>query len=448
MNSDFNYKILLILIIFFIAAPLLSISSMYVFQVLLILIAIYFFLKYKEPIFNAFSKPFIFSFCLMLSGFVISLIFSYSIKSSISRLPIYLGFFLLLLSFYFIFKDKKIKLNLSITYYLIFFIVICITSLVVFFYILYINSWSFSTVFSSRQTGHTQNSIAFAHIIAQCIFIMIFAIFKYFESFEIEKSGIVTTYIFILFFISFFTLVFLLFTSGSRIPIFAFKYLTLLLGLLLVVFIVKDKIYKQRKKFIYFFLIFLCLIGAFIFINNLSSTSNAIYSNRLKQTTSLPFIMLDYIFHPQKILEGEYTEINFRTGAIYVSFQIIKQRFLTGTGPYAWRNYIWANKEFKKYIKLNMTNGHNDIFQVFSEFGFIYFIGYIFLLIYVFLKLLKLFLIKQNPSSFVLIILFIYYIFAGLTEFVSGHPYFGLYYWAFLGFSLAYSEKLTIQTSK
>jgi O-antigen ligase len=71
----------------------------------------------------------------------------------------------------------------------------------------------------------------------------------------------------------------------------------------------------------------------------------------------------------------------FRASAIIASLNIIKQRTITGTGPFAWLSYIRQKPDLLKIFNpdnLIHTHCHNEFLQVFSEFGLIYFLSYLF----------------------------------------------------------------------
>ncbi|MBP8990875.1 MAG: O-antigen ligase family protein [Spirochaetes bacterium] len=418
-------------------------------SVVTFIISVYLFSKDQEKSIKNF-KIINLLILFLLFGFILSFIFSIDIKSSIKRLPIYLMNFSILFSWYYLFSIRS-SINYSNKYrdFLINIILIYICIIINFIYILYSNNFSKALILSNRQYGFFRNAIAFGHMTDIVSLYLWFLWFLFIENKfynNIKKSF----YIFLWFlFIIFSTLQFFcLVISGSRTALLSFTFITaififyFLIKYFKTIFILKKK--KANKKsfekyfnFITVILIVIIIISIFLFIPRINNKDKPLIFQRLSQKS---ISLIINIFKNPEISGTQSGSDFFRASAIIASFNIIKQRTITGTGPFAWLSYIRQKPDLLKLFNpdnLVHTHCHNEFLQVFTEFGLIYFLSYFALMIISFRNLIKNYILEKSFPNFLLICTFFYFILIGITDYISGHPVIGPFFWGFLGFSFS-----------
>ena len=448
-NERFNRFIFYWTTIFIICGYL-SISLMTIFSVTTFILSICLFVNDKKKSIKQF-KIINILILFLISGFILSFIFSVDIQSSIKRLPNYLLNFSIFFSFYYLFSRRS-SINYSNKFqdYLTNIILIYICIIINFIYILFCNKFSKDLILSNRQYGFLRNAIAFGHMTDIVSLYLWFLWFLFIENKfynNIKKSF----YIFLWFlFIIFSTLQFFcLVISGSRTAIVSF-------GFVLIAFIfyfsakyIKKVVLKKKKKngilegknlfflLIVFFIVFMLIICFSISFKELKIANKPVAFQRFSQKSIRSII---YIFKNPEISGSQSGSDFFRASAIIASFNIIKQRTITGTGPFAWLSYIRQKPDLLKLFNpdnLVYTHCHNEFLQVFTEFGLIYFLSYFALMIISFRNLIKNYILEKSFPNFLLICTFFYFILIGITDYISGHPVIGPFFWGFLGFSFS-----------
>lgn len=450
LNNEKLDRFIFYLITICITCGYLSISLISILSVVTFIISVYLFSKDQKKSIKNF-KIINLLILFLLFGFILSFIFSVDIKSSIKRLPIYLMNFSILFSWYYLFSIRS-SINYSNKYrdFLINIILIYICIIINFIYILYSNNFSKVLILSNRQYGFLGNAIAFSHITNVISLYLCFLWFSFIENkFYTKLKKSFYLFFWLLFSIFLVLQFFCLILSGSRTAIVSF-------GFVLIAFIfyfsakyIKKVVLKKKKKngilegknlfflLIVFFIVFMLIICFSIFFKELKIANKPVAFQRFSQKSIRSII---YIFKNPEISGSQSGSDFFRASAIIASFNIIKQRTITGTGPFAWLSYIRQKPDLLKLFNpdnLVYTHCHNEFLQVFTEFGLIYFLSYFALMIISFRNLIKNYILEKSFPNFLLICIFFYFILIGITDYISGHPVIGPFFWGFLGFSFS-----------
>lgn len=434
----------------FFVSSIISISIFTFFQVLLILFSIFEFLfntdkaNNKKNIINFDIK--IVGYSLIILGFIISLIYTTTIKSSISRLPIYLIVILLVPSLYFLFSKFKENIKNIDKSYLI--LNICITLFVIFlnFFIILKANGNFKLLLKTRQVGFLRNAIGFSYCM---IFPIFYLIYNQYLFNKIKKTKLNFLFLPLIIF-AIIIQVFLLITSGSRTALFSMLF-SIFLSFMIYLFVLKKKTILVLTSILFSLIIIIVILYLFLpliknnkiemFYKNINKylIKNKLYTfYRFNKSTKSISNLYYYFKNPSEISNYNTSE-SFRVAAIISSIKIIQKRFLVGTGPFSWYYYIKQNKDLLEIFNIKSfkhTHCHNDLLQIFSEFGLIFFSGFILILISSFKNIYSL--IKERKfESVILFSVLMIFLIGGLTDYLFGHPLIGPYYGFFIGIFLS-----------
>ncbi|MCX8058989.1 MAG: O-antigen ligase family protein [Spirochaetes bacterium] len=420
-------------------------------------------------LFKSIEFGFIFSFLLF---FILSFIFSYNYKLSFLRLPIYFIIFLIMCASFYIFSlYYKVFLNLNFKIYLFSNLIILLFYIINILYLfsLYKN---LSGIFSDRRSGLLRNAVGYAYCTIIPLFFIVFNFFCFVKN--INKNNIKKIkkifYLFISIIIFIFSVILAsisFLSSGTRSVLIAF-FLSVFIFLILSLFFLSRSIFLKTFSIL---VIIIFLISIFIIIEPIFE--GKLNKNIVKVVTISRKFLLDkfikdywifrrvinagyeikqissWLFHPEITSRKDliYFESAERAALISVSLEVIKKRFLTGTGPFAWNYYVNNNKDLNRYFHNNFTRHshcHNDFLQIFSEFGFFSFLVFLFIVLLSFYKLIRN-IIKEKEDRFYYILFFsllVFFIIGGLTDYIFGHPLVGPFYSLLIGLFMKKNKEI------
>ncbi|MCR4420968.1 MAG: O-antigen ligase family protein [Exilispira sp.] len=385
---------------------------------------------------------FIIGYLLLIFGFIVSFIFTSSIKFSLYRLPNYAITLLIIPATYFLFKryskefetipPKYLYLNISIVFIVIF----------INFFLIFKSNSSFISILNKRQVGFLRNAIGFAYCMIFPIFYLI-----YNEYYLIKRSRKTNIFFLFMTFIAILIQLLLVLSSGSRTAIFSIIFA---IAITTFFYFIKTK----NSVFVYIILsLLIILIISFIFFISLPLSKSKSLSNLYQQinkylinnklhtlrriTMSLKILikMFSLFKNPSEIPKYDTSE-NFRVAAIISSLKIVSKRPLNGSGPFAWNYYIKQEKSIYDIFpsgSLKHSHSHNDFLQILAEFGIFSFLGFILLLLTSIINIISKIKKAGNFNNFIILSIFLIFFIGGLTDFLFGHPLIGPYYGFFLG---------------
>lgn len=448
MKRNTLFNIFNFLVCGFFVSSIVSISIFTFFQVLLIFFAIFefFFDDTFRKSFNLKLDLKTIGYLLILIGFIISFIFTSSIKNSIYRLPIYAIVILLIPSSYILFLRFKEEIKNIDTKYLI--INIFITLIIIylnFFYILKSNK-NLSLIFKDRQVGFLRNSVVFAYCMIFPIFYLFYNSFLLFRKNKIIVNLMILPFIILAIGIQ----IILVISSGTRTAFFSFLF-SFILFLICYILIMSKKVFKNIFSFFIILLVIFIVIYLSLHLIKLEKTK-MLYNTLNEYTSKKQFYNLnrfinsfDSIYSIFSLIKNptELSKYNieeyFRASSIISSIKIIQRRFFIGTGPFSWYYYIKQNKDLSELFHpdaLAHSHCHNDLLQIFAEFGVFVFSGFIILIL---ISLINIFILikEKRIEGVVLFSILIVLILGGLTDYLFGHPLIGPYYGFFIGLFLS-----------
>ena len=341
--------------------PLFLIFSIFVADLLVLLVALFFLTNqllnknYKVFI----NKYFIFFFIFWIY-LIVNALFSYDLNLSLSRALPYIRFGLLFLAISYYAQDIKFQ-NIYFKFILLISIVICFDGLIQFF--LGYNLIGYSANHVSRISSFFNEELVLGRFLLSTYPLFLISLF-YMKSNKIIANQFFQIFLLVLY-------SFTIYLSGERTAFFNF----LLFNLLLIIIIFNKKLIKK-------IIIFLCI---FIVCVLTSSIHNKNILERYLSTKS--------IFHSDKItVFTQAHENHYKT-----AYKIFKDNKIFGSGIKTFRHIC---KKPKYHPKGCATHPHNIFMQFLSELGLIGALFYFIALSYFTISLLKILIKKVYYKKF------------------------------------------------